>query len=81
MVDPEGPSLDFRVTDGDKSLAVHGTVAPPQMFKEGIGVVIEGHLDANGTFQAEQVLVKHDNEYQAPEDGSMPDVSATLASP
>ncbi|TNE86170.1 MAG: cytochrome c maturation protein CcmE [Deltaproteobacteria bacterium] len=77
--DPAGPTLDFRVTDGQKSLAVHGTVAPPQMFREGIGVVIEGHLDDKGTFQAEQVLVKHDNEYKAPEDGQMPDIEATLA--
>lgn len=76
--DPSVPRLDFRVTDGQNAIPVHGTVAPPQMFKEGIGVVIEGHLDANGRFQAEQVLVKHDNEYSAPEDGQMPDVDATL---
>lgn len=77
--DPAGPRLDFNVTDGKNSLAVYGTVAPPQMFKEGIGVVIEGHLDSEGAFAAEQVLVKHDNEYKAPEDGAMPDVDATLA--
>lgn len=77
--DPAGPTLAFKVTDGINSLPVHGTVAPPQMFREGIGVVIEGKLDGNGVFQAEQVLVKHDNEYKAPEDGEMPDVNATLA--
>ncbi|MCO4744237.1 MAG: cytochrome c maturation protein CcmE [Proteobacteria bacterium] len=77
--DPTIPSLTFTVTDGTTSIPVHGTVAPPQMFREGIGVVIEGVLDDKGVFQAEQVLVKHDNEYSAPTDGSMPDVDATLA--
>lgn len=77
--DPTVPSLTFNVTDGTTTIPVHGTVAPPQMFREGIGVVLEGRLGADGVFQAEQVLVKHDNEYTAPEDGEMPDVNATLA--
>ena len=77
--DPNVPKLEFRVTDGTTSIPVHGAVAPPQMFREGIGVVIEGQLGQDGVFQAEQVLVKHDNEYRAPEDGEMPNIEATLA--
>ena len=41
---------------------------PPQMFREGIGVVVEGQLAADGTFESDRVMVKHGNEYEAGED-------------
>ena len=58
--------LRFDVSDGTTTVAVHGTGVPPQMFREGIGVVIEGNL-VGSTFESNRLLVKHDNEYQAPE--------------
>jgi cytochrome c-type biogenesis protein CcmE len=45
----------------------HG--APPQMLREGIGVVVEGTYTKAGVFEADQLLVKHSNEYKAPEEG------------
>ena len=54
------------------SVAVHAKSAPPQMFREGIGVVVEGIFDGK-TFNADRVLVKHSNEYRAPEDGEKPE--------
>ena len=36
------------------------------MFREGIGVVVEGALQADGTFATDRLMIKHDNEYQAP---------------
>ena len=42
------------------------------MFQEGIGVVVEGALRADGKFNAERLMVKHGNEYRPPEEGEMP---------
>lgn len=74
--DKEANELRFVVTDGDTKVPVLGTSVPPQMFREGIGVVVEGTLRADGVFTADTLLVKHDNQYQAPEDGSAPDMDA-----
>ncbi len=70
---PDSQRLAFRVTDGDASVPVVGEGAPPQMFREGIGVVVEGRLDAEGVFRTRTVMVKHSNEYQAPEAGERPE--------
>ena len=38
------------------------------MFREGIGVVVEGTMGTDRTFQTQRLMVKHDNEYRVPED-------------
>ena len=49
------------------------------MFRDGIGVIVEGRLDEEGTFQTGRVLVKHSNEYRVPEEHEdMTDVAKTL---
>lgn len=71
--------LRFRVTDGKKEVLVHSTGAPPQMFRDGIGVVLEGRYGANGVFESTTVMVKHSNEYKPPKEGHRPeDVYKTL---
>ena len=60
----------FDITDGDTTVSIHSTGNPPQMFREGIGVVVEGELNANHVFETEKIMVKHSNEYEAP-DGEM----------
>ena len=40
---------------------------PIYLFKEGKGVVAQGKLGANGTFEADNVLAKHDENYMPPE--------------
>lgn len=67
--DADKNTLDFEVTDGTSTVPVHATGAPPQMFREGIGVVVEGTMAASGTFQTDRLMVKHSNEYRAPQDG------------
>lgn len=65
--------LKFEVTDGTHSLKVIATGAPPQMFREGIGVVVEGTMvksNEGDVFKSERLMVKHSNEYKAPEDGA-----------
>lgn len=69
-----GPATDltFVITDGDTEITVHSTVAPTRSFREGAGAVVEGRLAGDGTFEATQVIVKHDENYQAPEPGTQP---------
>jgi cytochrome c-type biogenesis protein CcmE len=62
----DGLTLDFAVTDGTTSVPVRAQTVPPAMFREGIGVVLEGTLGADGKFQTDRLMVKHDNEYRAP---------------
>ncbi|HVR27949.1 MAG TPA: cytochrome c maturation protein CcmE [Thermoanaerobaculia bacterium] len=61
-----GLDLRFAVTDGDATLPVHASAVPPAMFREGIGVVVEGTLREDGVFESRRLMVKHDNEYRAP---------------
>jgi cytochrome c-type biogenesis protein CcmE len=61
--------LKFTVTDGVKEIPVHSTGAPPQMFRDGMGVVVEGKVGQAGVFQATNLMVKHSNEYRAPKPG------------
>lgn len=64
--------LRFVVTDGKTQIPVHSTGSPPSMFQEGIGVVVEGKFDSNGTFQSDNLMVKHSNEYHPPTKGESP---------
>lgn len=69
---PEEPLLRFSVGDGDSAVRVRTTSAPPSMFQEGQGVVVEGRYGSDGVFRADRLMVKHSNEYRPPEDGEMP---------
>ncbi len=62
----DGLALSFAVTDGKEIVPVVASTVPPAMFREGIGVVVEGSLAADGNFHTERLMVKHDNEYRAP---------------
>ena len=75
---PEVQQLAFKITDGSQTIPVQCTGAPPQMFREGIGVVVEGQMQHDGVFRTDRVMVKHSNEYRAPDDGAMPQVPHTL---
>jgi cytochrome c-type biogenesis protein CcmE len=72
------PGCTFRITDGTTEVSVATEGLPPQMFREGIGVVVEGTMNGS-VFETDRVMIKHSNEYRAPEDGKMPDVGKTLA--
>lgn len=65
--------LRFRLTDGAHGFEVAASGAPPQMFREGIGVIVEGRLREDGAFHATNLMVKHSNEYRAPADGERPE--------
>ena len=67
--DAKALDLRFTVTDGAREMQVHSTGAPPQMFREGMGVIVEGRVGAGGVFEATNLMVKHSNEYRAPKPG------------
>jgi cytochrome c-type biogenesis protein CcmE len=70
--DAEALDLRFRLSDGKSEIPVHARGAPPQMFRDGMGVIVEGRYNRNGTFQSTSLMVKHSNEYRAPHDGEKP---------
>lgn len=64
--------LSFTVTDGAGEIPVHSRGAPPQMFRDGMGVVVEGRYHPDGVFQSTNLIVKHSNEYRPPKPGESP---------
>lgn len=67
-VSGEATDLTFVLTDGETEITVHSTVAPTSSFREGAGAVVEGTLRPDGVFEADEVLVRHDETYVAPSD-------------
>jgi len=78
--EPDGLTLRFAVTDGEATVPIEARAVPPAMFREGIGVVVEGTLDDSGRFETERLMVKHDNQYQAPSEGEEPDMEELVRS-
>jgi cytochrome c-type biogenesis protein CcmE len=66
-----GSMLDFDVTDRHTTVHVKSNGIPPQMFREGIGVVVEGTMIRAGYFQSDRLMVSHNNEYRAPKAGEL----------
>ena len=59
----ENLQVRFDVTDGNKTIPVAFQGVLPDLFREGQGVVTEGAMDGSGTFRADTVLAKHDENY------------------
>lgn len=68
----EAPNLTFVLTDGTTEITVRALAAPTRSFREGVGAVVEGQLAADGRFEANEVIVKHDENYIAPSEGGLP---------
>ncbi len=71
--DADKIDLRFTLADNEGTIEVHSQKAPPQMFREGQGVVVEGRLGKDGVFQSTNLMVKHSNEYKHPEGGEKPE--------
>ncbi|WP_297801234.1 cytochrome c maturation protein CcmE [uncultured Brevundimonas sp.] len=59
---PDG-SVRFTVTDNAASAVVHFKGDLPDLFREGQGIVAQGRYTPDRTFEATQVLAKHDETY------------------
>ena len=62
----EGLVVSFTLADCVKKIPVRYEGILPDLFREGQGIVATGHVD-HGTFVAEEVLAKHDENYMPPE--------------
>ena len=60
----DGVTIAFRVTGREgNAIPVTYRGIVPDLFVEGSGVIANGRLDTNGTFEAETLLAKHDENY------------------
>ncbi|QFU08219.1 Cytochrome c-type biogenesis protein CcmE [Rhodobacteraceae bacterium THAF1] len=62
----QGETITFRVTDGAASVPVSYAGVLPDLFGEGEGMVGTGRF-IDGTFQASEILAKHDESYMPKE--------------
>ena len=62
-----GAEVRFVITDKRGTVPVVFRGVLPALFREGQGVVATGSLDRNGTFEATDILAKHDEKYMPPE--------------
>jgi cytochrome c-type biogenesis protein CcmE len=69
VVDKEEPAatgVTFDVTWNDVTVEIHHDGAVPQLFAPGTPVVVVGHWAESGSaFESDEILVKHDEEYEA----------------
>ena len=61
--DPDGVTVRFVVGDGEARVPVVFSGIVPDLFTEGSGVVAEGSFGPDGTFEATNLLAKHDENY------------------
>lgn len=59
----DGVTIAFVVGDGKARVPVRFAGILPDLFVEGSGVVAEGRLAPDGTFVADNLLAKHDENY------------------
>lgn len=62
-------TVTFTVTDGREDVSVEHRGTPQQLFREGIGVVVEGSWDGR-VFRSDTMIIKHDEQYRT-EDGGV----------
>jgi cytochrome c-type biogenesis protein CcmE len=63
----DGDVTRFTVSYGGSTVAAQHRGDPPQLFQEGIAVVLEGRMSGalpGGVFESSQILVKHSEEYK-----------------
>lgn len=58
-------AVKFAVTDSHSTVWVAYQGVLPALFRVGQGVVVQGYLQNNGVFLANQVLAKHGSNYHA----------------
>lgn len=67
--DPTSLAVSFCITDGLQTVTVQYQGILPDLFREGQGIVALGHVSANGTLHADEILAKHDENYMPLEVG------------
>jgi cytochrome c-type biogenesis protein CcmE len=76
---PGSSQIEFDVIDRPGGrVHVRCTGVPPQLFRERIGVVVEGTMSRAGYFDGRRLMVSHSNEYRVPGEGEAVDVKKTM---
>lgn len=57
----------FDLTDNAEVITVYYNGILPDLFREGQGIISKGKMRADGVFEADEVLAKHDENYMPPE--------------
>ena len=68
-VDEQADDLFFSVTDGSETIPVVLLNTPPPLFDEEVPVLLEGYWSGD-LFTAESALIRHDENYEVPEEGN-----------
>ena len=66
LVRGQGEAITFSVTDGNATVPVTYTGILPDLFAENQGMIGTGRY-VNGTFEATEILAKHDESYMPKE--------------
>ncbi len=64
-VEKTAAGVDFDVTDGEATVAVHHVGSSPELFADGAPVVCEGHWTRD-VFASDRILIKHGSDYRPP---------------
>ncbi len=64
---PDSLKIKFDVTDYAHTISVQYTGILPDLFREEQGIVAIGWMQEDGSFIADEVLAKHDENYMPPE--------------
>lgn len=78
--DPKTQLLRFVLQDPKASVRVTSHGLPPELFRPGIGVVVEGTF-ARDAFLATNLMIKHGSTYRAPKPGQTPVPDNYVSSP
>jgi len=70
---PAALDLRFRLEEGEHSVEVRHRGAPPDLFKEGQGAVVEGTYERGKWFAAASIMAKHSENYTPERDYSSPE--------
>ncbi|QQA44595.1 cytochrome c maturation protein CcmE [Pelagovum pacificum] len=66
LVRDEGETVRFEVSDGGATIPVVYTGILPDLFEENQGMIGQGRY-VDGTFEAQEILAKHDENYEPKE--------------
>lgn len=64
-VRPRPGAVDFQIISAGVTVDVVHRGDPPELFQDGIPVVLEGRWSADGTrYESDRIMVKHTSEYR-----------------
>jgi cytochrome c-type biogenesis protein CcmE len=70
---PGNGESTFDISDGAAVVKIRLVSLPPPLFQESVEVLLEGRW-VGETFEADQALIRHEAEYEAPPSGNAPEL-------